>query len=103
MKYLMWLLKAVIFFTLFAFALNNQRDVVVHLFFGTQWQAPLVLVVLLAFSAGVIVGIVGMVPRWWKHRKAAQRAETPAPSTTPDAASSPTTPDEPTPLPPHGI
>ena len=78
MKYLLWLLKAVIFFTLFAFALNNQRDVVVNLFFGTQWTAPLVLVVLLAFSAGVIVGIVGMVPRWWKHRKAAAHAQQPA-------------------------
>ncbi|GAB2468273.1 hypothetical protein GCM10027082_19770 [Comamonas humi] len=73
MKYLLWLLKAAIFFTLFAFALNNQRDVVVHFFFGTQWSAPLVLVVLVAFSAGVVVGVVGMVPRWWKHRKAALR------------------------------
>lgn len=78
MKYLLWLLKAAIFFTLFAFALNNQRDVVVHFFFGTQWSAPLVLVVLVAFSAGVVVGVVGMVPRWWKHRKAAMR---PAPVT----------------------
>ena len=35
MKYLMWLLKAAIFFTLFAFALNNQQDATVHFFFGT--------------------------------------------------------------------
>ena len=27
MKYLLWLLKAAIFFTLFAFALNNQQTV----------------------------------------------------------------------------
>ena len=53
MKYLMWLLKAAIFFTLFAFALNNQQDVTVHFFFGTQWRAPLVLVVLAAFALGV--------------------------------------------------
>ena len=46
MKYLLWLLKAAIFFTLFAFALNNQQDATVHFFFGTQWRAPLVLVVL---------------------------------------------------------
>ena len=26
MKYFLWLLKAAIFFTLFAFALNNQQD-----------------------------------------------------------------------------
>jgi len=74
MKYLMWLLKAAIFFTLFAFALNNQQVVTVHFFFGTEWQAPLVLVVLAAFALGLIVGALGMVPRWWKHRVAARRA-----------------------------
>jgi lipopolysaccharide assembly protein A len=69
----MWLLrfilKAAIFFTLFAFALNNQEDVVVHFFFGTHWQAPMVLVVLSAFVAGVATGVAGMIPRWWKLRK----------------------------------
>jgi uncharacterized integral membrane protein len=108
MKYLLWLLKAVIFFTLFAFALNNQRDVVVHLFFGTQWQAPLVLVVLLAFSAGVIVGIIGMVPRWWKQRSAARKQQAPVPPQAAPAAASPAAPVTPTPSadehePPHGI
>ncbi|HEY0201215.1 MAG TPA: LapA family protein [Burkholderiaceae bacterium] len=75
MKYLMWLLKAAIFFTLFAFALNNQQDANVHFFFGTEWRAPLVLVVLAAFTAGVAVGVLGMVPRWWRHRSAARRAQ----------------------------
>jgi uncharacterized integral membrane protein len=74
MKYLMWLLKAAIFFTLFAFALNNQQDTAVHFFFGYVWHAPLVLVVLAAFAAGLVVGALGMVPRWWKHRMAARRA-----------------------------
>ena len=66
-----WLLKAAIFFTLFAFALNNQGDVIVRFFFGTQWTAPLVLVVLITFSAGLLVGVLGMVPRWWRQRRAA--------------------------------
>ena len=86
MKYIAWLLKAAIFFTLFAFALNNQQDVTVHFFFGTHWTAPLVLVVLAVFAAGLALGAVGMVPRWWKHRKAVARGgmaagETHAPST----------------------
>ena len=68
MKYFLWLLKAAIFFTLFAFALNNQHDATVHFFFGTQWRAPLVLVVLSAFALGAIVGVLGMVPRWWRRR-----------------------------------
>ena len=72
MKYLAWLLKAAIFFTLFAFALNNQQDATVHFFFGTSWTAPLVLVVLAAFAAGLVIGALGMVPRWLKHRRAAR-------------------------------
>ena len=70
MKYVLWLLKAAIFFTLFAFALNNQHVVSVHFFFGTVWQAPLVLVVLAAFSAGMALGVLVMMPRWWKNRRA---------------------------------
>lgn len=71
MKYLLWLLKAAIFFTLFAFALNNQHDATVYFFFGTSWRAPLVLVVLAAFAGGLVVGALGMLPGWWKHRSAA--------------------------------
>ena len=74
MKYLIWLLKAAIFFTLFAFALHNQQETAVHFFFGMEWRAPLVLVVLAAFALGLAIGALGMVPRWWKHRMAARRA-----------------------------
>ena len=109
MKYLLWLLKAAIFFKLFAFALNNQQDATVHFFFGTQWRAPLVLVVLTAFSAGLVVGVLGMVPRWWKHRAAARRAHAavaaPTPvANAPAAGSQPPAPPPPPDLPSaHGI
>ena len=73
MKYLMWLLNAAIFFTLFAFALNNLQAATVHFFFGTSWTGPLVLVVLATFVAGVAVGALAMVPRWWRHRAAVRR------------------------------
>ena len=69
MKYLLWLLKAAIFFTLFAFALNNQQAVAVYFFFGTLWKAPLVLVVLAAFTCGMALGILVMMPRWWKKHR----------------------------------
>jgi len=80
MKYLLWLLKAAIFFTLFAFALNNQHDATVNFFFGTHWRAPLVLVVLAAFAGGLVVGALGMLPGWWKHRVAATAAPSAAPA-----------------------
>ncbi len=65
-----WSLKVAIFFTLFAFALNNPGDVTVHFFFGTQWTGPLVLMVLGVFTLGLITGVLGMLPKWWRHRKA---------------------------------
>ena len=91
MKNLMWLLqlvlKAAIFFTLFAFALNNQHDAVVHFFFGSTWSAPLVLVLLTVFVLGVAVGVMGMVPRWWKHRRLAKLVnKTPATEAKPSAS-----------------
>ena len=99
MKHLMWLLrwilKAAIFFTLFAFALNNQQDATVHFFFGTAWRTPLVLVVLAAFAAGLVAGVLAMVPRWWKHRSAASRVHT----ATAVPSSAPPQP----PVPPHGL
>ena len=80
MKYVLWLLKAAIFFTLFAFALNNQHVVSVHFFFGTLWQAPLVLVVLAAFSAGLALGVLVMMPRWWKKRRASSKPPASSPA-----------------------
>ena len=70
---LKWILKAAIFFTLFAFALNNQHESSVHFFFGNQWRSPMVLIVLAAFAIGLIVGALGMAPWWWKHRNATLR------------------------------
>ena len=73
MRLITWALRLFLFFTLFAFALNNSQDVVVHWFFGYQWRTPMVIVVLLAFALGAAFGIFAMVPAWWRHRREAQR------------------------------
>jgi len=80
MRILTWLIRGFIFFTLFAFALNNQHDTIVHWFFGVQWRAPLVIVVLAAFGVGLALGVLAMVPRWWRQRRTSHRqARTPPP------------------------
>ncbi len=79
MKYLTWLLKAAVFFTLFAFALNNQGSVQVKLFFGAHWQAPLVLVLLATLALGTALGMLVMVPVWLRaKRQPAAVADLPA-------------------------
>jgi lipopolysaccharide assembly protein A len=77
MRVFFWLFWAFIFFTLFAFALNNQHQATVHWFFGVKWLTPMVIVVLVAFAAGCAVGVLGMVPAWWRHRRVAKRVAAP--------------------------
>jgi len=69
---LSWIVRAAIFFTLLAFALNNQQDVTVRFFFGYDWTAPLVLVVLAAFALGLGAGVLAMLPRWFRQRRTAR-------------------------------
>ncbi|HNU11173.1 MAG TPA: LapA family protein [Rubrivivax sp.] len=96
MRILVWLLRAFLFFALFAFALNNLEPVTVHWFFGVQWQSPLVIVVLVAFGLGCALGVLAMVPAWWKHRRTrrepgASLERAPAPGPSAAAAEVPTT------------
>jgi putative membrane protein len=88
LKYLTWLLNAAIFFVLFAFALNNQDTVTMHLFFGARWQAPLVLILLCALLLGVVLGVVVMLPLWLRARRRPPATQAPAPM-----PSSPAVPD----------
>ncbi|MFO1326053.1 MAG: LapA family protein [Rubrivivax sp.] len=78
MRLLVWLLRALLFFTLFAFALNNLHPATVHWFFGLQWSAPLVIVVLAAFGLGCAAGVLAMVPPWLRTRRQARQVQAPA-------------------------
>jgi lipopolysaccharide assembly protein A len=94
MRLLVWLVRAFVFFTLFAFALNNQQEAGVRWFFGQEWRAPMVFIVLAAFAMGCAFGVFAMVPSWWKHRRAAKRvASLPAPAHPDQPASVPVSPD----------
>ena len=75
MRLLVWPLRAAIFFTLFAFALNNQHETALHWFRGYEWRAPTVFIVLAAFALGCAFGVLAMVPSWWRHRRVARRAD----------------------------
>lgn len=67
-RVLRWLLKAAVFFTLFAFALNNQQDASVHFFFGQQARLPMALIVLISFAIGLAVGVLGMLSTLWRKQ-----------------------------------
>ena len=94
MRLAVWALRVFLFFTLFAFALNNEHEVTLHWFFGYQWRTPLVIVVLVALATGAALGVLAMVPNWWRHRQTAKDAPSTAAAAAPDAGHTTTTPSE---------
>jgi lipopolysaccharide assembly protein A len=91
MRFIVWLLRAFVFFALFAFSLNNRQTATVNWFFGVQWQAPLVIVVLAAFAVGAVFGVIAMVPSWWRHRRVARGRAKDAVVAAPAATAAPVT------------
>jgi uncharacterized integral membrane protein len=91
MRILVWLVRAFLFFALFAFALNNQQEAAIRWFFGVEWRAPMVIIVLVAFAGGCAFGVLAMVPSWWRHRRVARinAPEVPARASTATATSPP--------------
>jgi lipopolysaccharide assembly protein A len=87
MRFLSWLFRAAVFFVLFAFALNNQHEAQLKWFFGFEFRAPMVLMVLVVFAAGAVFGVLAMTPNRWRQRRrvlanasAVVPPRTPAPS-----------------------
>lgn len=75
-----WLLGAVVFFTVFAFALNNREPVVVHWFFSYQTRIQLVLLVLAVFVLGCATTVLAMLPFWWRQYRKNRMAIAAAPT-----------------------
>ena len=69
MRYLSWLFKIILFLLLLGFAVKNTETAVLHYYLGYEWQAPLVLILLVFFCAGAAVGIVAILSYLFKQRR----------------------------------
>jgi len=56
MRFLIWLLRAIVFVALFGLAVKNSGPVDLRMYFNTAWQAPLSLVILVCFAVGALIG-----------------------------------------------
>jgi uncharacterized integral membrane protein len=61
-------LKLLVVLVTLTFALKNTEAVTVRYYLGTQWQAPLILVVLAAFAAGAVTGVMASLTRMARLR-----------------------------------
>lgn len=89
MKAVFWILKIALFLFALTFAVKNTELVTVRYYLGTQWQGPLILVILVVFCVGAAAGVVatlGPVMRLRAevkrlHRQFSDNAQRPAAST----------------------
>ena len=92
-----WILRVVIGIILVWFALKNAQPVKIYGIGEQWWEAPLVVMLLVVFVGGVLIGLLAWVPTVVRQRREIARLKkTPAPAPA-------TTPPPPAIEPPHGI
>jgi putative membrane protein len=69
MRFLTWLFRVILFILLLSFAVKNDQPVALHYYFGYEWQTSMVVVLLVFFMAGVVVGLLAMLVSLLKHRQ----------------------------------
>lgn len=82
----MWIL---LFVGMFIFARNNDDAVMLHLFPGLTWEAPLVLVLLTAFALGAGLGVLACLSRWVRQHREIQRLKRELRAKDPEARAKP--------------
>lgn len=69
MHALIWLLRGILFILLLGLAVKNSRDVELRFFFDAAWQLPLSLVLLVTLGAGVVLGLLALLPQIFRQRR----------------------------------
>jgi putative membrane protein len=63
------ILKLILFLLLLGLAVKNSDFITVRYFLGLEWQAPLALVMLLAFAIGLVTGLVACGSRLLRNQR----------------------------------
>ena len=69
LRYIAWLLRALLFLALLLFALKNTEPVALRLYFDQTWQAPLILVILAFFAFGAGLGVLACLTKLFAQRR----------------------------------
>lgn len=69
MRYIILILKFAVFVLVLAFAVKNTDLVTVRYYFGGEWQAPLVFVLLVAFCTGIAAGLIAGLAQMFRQRR----------------------------------
>jgi len=69
MKVISRIVAVILFIIFFGFSLKNTDPVTLHFFMGYEFPGPLVLMLLIFFVAGIVLGVFAMLPTLFRHRR----------------------------------
>jgi lipopolysaccharide assembly protein A len=72
---LSWLLRALLFLAILAFALMNTDTVKLRFFLGQAWETPMIVVLLLFFAFGAAIGVLACTSRLLGQRREIQKLQ----------------------------
>jgi lipopolysaccharide assembly protein A len=72
-RYLGLALKLLVFLLVLGFALKNSHTVIFYAYLGQVWQAPLIIMLGLAFVLGALTGVLALLPTAIRLRREAAR------------------------------
>lgn len=73
MKIITRIVAGLLFVLFFLFAIRNTHESTLALFLGYEVRAPLVLMLLVAFGIGAVLGVLAMTPTVFRHRREMSR------------------------------
>ena len=69
MRYVLWVVKLVLFAVALTFAIKNTDPVAVRYFLGQEWRAPLIFVLLVFFCMGAALGLLAALVQIMRQRR----------------------------------
>jgi uncharacterized integral membrane protein len=69
MRYLGWFLKLALFVAIFSVSVKNTDPVAIRWYLGIEWRAPLIFALLVAFCAGVALGVAACLGQLFRLRR----------------------------------
>lgn len=93
MQALAWIVRLSVLAVLVWFAVKNGQEVELFLLPGQSWKYPLIFIVLVAFVAGVLIGLTAWLPTYVRQRREIARLrKAPPPAAPAGPASQPAIP-----------
>lgn len=68
MRFIVWLIRILVFVLLLLLALANTQQATLNFYLGHYWSAPLILIGLAFFAVGLLAGWLSATPSLFRHK-----------------------------------